>query len=59
MFNRWLEHFEERAKLARWSSEQKLYHLKLHLDKTALQVFHMLPEAKHKSHDEAIKAWKK
>ena len=59
VFNRWLERFEERAKLAGWSSEQKLYHLKLHLDKTALQVFRMLPEAERKSYDEAIKALKK
>lgn len=59
VFDRWLERFEERAKLAGWSNEQKLYHLKLHLDKTALQVFRMLPESERKSYDETIKALKK
>ena len=38
VFDRWLERFEERAKLAGWNNEQKLYHLKLHLDKTALHM---------------------
>lgn len=59
VFDRWLERFEERAKLAGWNKEQKLYQLKLHLDLTALQVFRMLPEAERTSYDEAIKALKK
>lgn len=42
VFDRWLERFEERAKLAGWNNEQKLYYLKLYLDNTALQL---LPEA--------------
>ena len=43
-FNRWIEHFEERAKLAGWTEEQRVYQLKVHLEKTALQDFRMLPE---------------
>ena len=38
-FDRWLELFEERAKLAGWSSAQSLHQLKLLLDKTALKAF--------------------
>lgn len=32
--DRWLERFDERAHLAEWSDEVKLYQLKVHLDKT-------------------------
>jgi hypothetical protein len=35
-FERWLESFEDRAKVAGWSPEQSLYLLKCHLSKTAL-----------------------
>ena len=35
-FDRWIEHFEERAKLAGWTEEQRVYQLKVHLEKTAL-----------------------
>lgn len=38
-FERWLEHFEERAKLAGWNQAQQLHQLKLLLDKTALRTF--------------------
>ena len=49
-FERWLEAFEERAQLAGWSSEHKLYQLKLHLEDTALQVFRMIPEDSKKEY---------
>ena len=42
-FGRWLEQFEERAKIAGWSQAQQLHQLKLLLEKTALRVFQMLP----------------
>ena len=42
-FERWLERFQERAKFVGWSEEEQLYQLKLNLDKTALEVFRMLP----------------
>ena len=41
-FDRWIERFEERACLAKWNDEQKLYQLKAHLEKTAQQVFEMM-----------------
>ena len=31
-FDRWIEHFEERAKLAGWTEEQRVYQLKVHLE---------------------------
>ena len=43
-FDHWLEMFEERAHLAGWTEEHKLYQLKMHLKSTALQVFRMLPD---------------
>ena len=45
-FERWLEKFEERAKLAKWTDEVKLCQLKLHLVKTADQVFRALALSK-------------
>ena len=58
-FERWIERFEERGKIACWSPEQKLYQLKLHLDGTAREVFRMLPESDRASLDRAIAALKK
>ena len=45
-FDKWLKHFQERAKYAGWSESDQLYHLKLCLDKTALDVYRMLPDSK-------------
>ena len=53
-FKRWLDIFEERAKLAAWSAEQKLYQLKMHLEKYALQVFHVMPEEERKSYTTVV-----
>ena len=44
-FDRWMERFRERADFAGWSESDQLYHLKLSLDKTALDVFRMLPDS--------------
>ena len=41
-FERWLERFEDRARLAKWTEETKLCQLKLHLSKVADQAFQML-----------------
>ena len=38
-FERWLERFEERARLAKWTEETKLCQLKLYLSKVADQAF--------------------
>ena len=43
-FEHWIELFEERAGLAGWSKDQRLYQLKVHLQCAALQVFRMMPE---------------
>ena len=42
-FEHWVEKFKDRAQFAGWSSAEQLYQLKSHLDKTALEVFGMLP----------------
>jgi hypothetical protein len=39
-FDLWLERFEERAKLAKWTDETKLCQLRLHLSKVAGQALH-------------------
>ena len=38
-FERWIEQFEERAKIVSWSTEQQLHQLKLLLENTALRVY--------------------
>ena len=53
--NRWLERFDERAHLAEWSDEVKLYQLKVHLDKTALHVFRMFPTSSYKKASDALR----
>ena len=57
-FERWLEHFEERASLAGWSSTQKLHQLKLLLEKTALRAFRVFPVEEREDYDKAIAALK-
>ena len=42
-FEKWIEHFEERAGLVGWNEAQQLHQLKLLLEKTASKVFQMLP----------------
>ena len=58
-FERWLEKFEERAKLAKWTDEVKLCQLKLHLVKTADQVFRALSAEQKSSYSAAVTALKK
>lgn len=58
-FLRWLERFEERARLAKWTEETKLCQLRLHLTKLAEQVFQMLPKEKKSSYKAAVDALKK
>ena len=57
-FIRWLERFEERADLLSWSAEQKCYQLKLHLTKTAAQVFQLLTPEQRGKYAEAVAALK-
>ena len=58
-FERWLESFEDRAKVAGWSPEQSLYQLKCHLSKTALQAFRLFSKEEKAQYPSAIKAMKK
>jgi hypothetical protein len=58
-FDRWLECSRERAKFASWTREEQLYQLKLHLDKTALDVFRMLPDEERDTIESAVTALKK
>ncbi len=55
-FDRWMERFEERARLAKWQDEQKLCQLKAHLEKTALQVFEIMAADEKSSYLKAVKA---
>ena len=56
-FDRWLECYEER--IAGRTKEQQLYQLKTHLDKTAGEVFCMLPETDPKDLKRAVAALRK
>ena len=55
-FDKWIRKFRERAKFAGWSAADQLYQLELHLDKTAIDVFHMLPDSESKDIESAITA---
>ena len=57
-FDRWVERFRERAKFAHWSDDDQFYQLKLHLDKTAPDVFRMLPATDLADMETAISAFK-
>ena len=58
-FDRWLEQFEERAKLVGWSEEHKRYHLKMLLDKTAFQAHRLLPDTVMARYSDEVEALKK
>lgn len=58
-FERWLEQFEERAKLVSWSEDHKKYHLKMSLDKTAFQAYRLLPDSVKVSYSDTVGALKK
>ena len=55
-YDKWVQKFRERAKFASWSAEDQLYQFKLHLDKTAMAVFRMLPDAESNNVETAITA---
>ena len=57
-FERWLENFEERAKLVGWNEAQQLHQLKLLLDKTALRAFRMFPKEDRQDFNRAKEALK-
>ena len=41
-FDRWIDQFEERAKLVGWTEDHKRYNLKMLLDKSAFQTYCLL-----------------
>ena len=55
-FERWIEQFEERAKVAGWSIEQQLHQLKLLLEKTALRVLRALPDTDQNRYQKVVDA---
>ena len=57
--DRWIEQFEERACVAGWSEEQKLFQLKAHLEKMAEHTVRMLPEEEKTSYAKVVIARKK
>ena len=58
-FERWVEHFEERAAVAGWTGEEKKYRLKMHLDKTAFQTYCNLPKETQGTYSDVISALRK
>ena len=58
-FERWVEHFEERAMVAGWTGEERKYRLKMHLDKTAFQTYCNLPKETQGSYSDVINALRK
>lgn len=58
-FDRWTERFCKRAQYAGWTPDEQLYQLKLHLAKTALDVFWMLPDSDSRNVKSALTALKK
>ena len=58
-FDRWLEQFEERAKLVGWSGDHKKYQLKMLLDRNAFQAYRLLPESVNSSYKDTVEALQK
>ena len=59
VFEQWVEKFRERAQFAGWSPAEQLYQFKLHLDKTALDVFQILPDSDKGDVEKTISALRK
>ena len=55
-FERWIEQFEDRAKMASWSDEQRLFQLKAHLEKTAEHAVRMLPASEKATYKAVVEA---
>lgn len=57
--DRWIEQFEERARVTGWNETQKLFQLKAHLEKMAEHTVRMLPSEEKISYDKVVCALKK
>ena len=55
-FDKWIEQFEERAKLVGWSEDHKRYNLKMLLDKSAFQTYLLLPDDVKASYSATVEA---
>ena len=55
-FDRWLEQFEDRAKMAGWNDEQCLFQLKAHMEKTAEHAIRMLPSSEKSTYKAVVAA---
>ena len=58
-FDKWFELFEEHTQFTGWKPEQKLYRLKVQLDKTAQQIVKMMPDDERKSFEKVVAHLKK
>ena len=58
-FDRFIEQFEERARIVGWSEEHRKYHLKMLLDKAAFQTYRLLPDSVKASYSETVEALRK
>lgn len=54
-----MEYFEERARVAGWTGEEKKYRLKIHLNKTAYQTYCNLSKEIKESYSAVIDAIRK
>ena len=54
-FDRWLEHFGERATLVGWSDDDRKYRLKMYLDKRAFHAHRNLSSDIKKSCGAAVR----
>ena len=52
--DKWVEQFEEWAKLAGWSEDHCWYHLKMYLDKSAFQTNRLLPDSVKASYSATV-----
>ncbi len=57
--DRWIEQFEERAKVTGWDEQQKLFQLKAHLDTTTDHAVRMLPEEEKAKYESVVAALRK
>ena len=58
-FDRFIEQFEEGARIVGWSEEHRKYHLRMLLDKAAFQTYRLLPDSVKASYSETVEALRK
>ena len=58
-FDRFIEQFEECARIVGWSEEHHKYHLRMLLDKAAFQTCRLLPDSVKASYSKTVEALRK